>query len=149
SRSRRDFIRQTAALMAGGILTAGIEFASALPNGQPFGFQTFEIFPNLKADWQGTWNAMAVMGYKFADLDYWGVIGERSAVDIKQSLAKAGLSCTNCLFLFDAMNEQSFNKSMEVAHVVGATSVTIVSGGDRTTLRDGHKPTPDDWKWLG
>lgn len=58
-----------------------------LPNGEPIGFQTYEIFKNLTDDWQGTWNTMAGMGYKFADLDYFGVIAQHTPDDINQTFA--------------------------------------------------------------
>src|SRR5690242_7765861 len=116
NRSRREFLRDAGMLVAGGMLAASSEFAYALPNGQPIGFQTFEIFKNLTDDWQGTWNTMAGMGYKFADLDYFGPIAQHSPEDINQSLAKAGLGCTVCHFVLDAYGENSFNKTMDTAH---------------------------------
>src|SRR5690348_16378768 len=72
-KTRREFLRDSGMMVAGGMALAGtLQYAEALPNGKPIGFQTFEIFKNLTDDWQGTWNAMAAMGYKFADLDYFG-----------------------------------------------------------------------------
>jgi sugar phosphate isomerase/epimerase len=136
-------------LVGGAVLAAGAQDAEALPNGQLFGFQTYEIFKNLTDDWQGTWNTMAGMGYKFADLDYFGVIAQHTPDDINQSLAEAGLSCTICHFLLDSYNDDSFSKTMDTAHgIKGVKTVMVTGAGGRAAGRGGPKVTLDDWKWL-
>lgn len=137
-------------MLVGGAAFAGsAQIADALPNGQPIGFQTYEIFKNLTDDWQGTWNTMAGMGYKFADLDYFGVIAQHSPDDINQALAKAGLTCTICHFLLDSYNDASFGKTMDTAHAIkGVKTIMVTGAGGRAAGRGGQKVTIDDWKWL-
>jgi sugar phosphate isomerase/epimerase len=148
SLSRRQFVRNAGMLVAGGVLAGSAGIADALPNGQPIGFQTFEIFKNLTDDWQGTWNTMAGMGYRYADLDYFGPIAQHSPDDINQTFAKAGLSCSVCHFVLDAYSDASFSKTMATAHgITGVKYVVVTGAGGRPAARD-HKPTADDWKWL-
>jgi len=130
-------------------LAASAQNAEALPNGQPLGFQTYEIFKNLTDDWQGTWSTMAGMGYKFADLDYFGVIAQHTPDDINQSLAKAGLTCTICHFLLDSYDDDSFSRTMDTAHgIKGVKTVMVTGAGGRAAGRGSQKVTVDDWKWL-
>lgn len=123
--------------------------AYALPNGDPIGFQTYEIFKNLTADWQGTWNAMGGMGYKYADLDHFGPIAQHTPDDINRSLAQAGLGCTICHFVLEAYNNESFSKTMDTAHALkGVTTVVVTGAGGRAEGEKGQKATIDDWKRL-
>lgn len=147
--SRRNFLKTSGALVGGAMLAGSVRYAEALPNNQPIGFQTFEIFKNLTSDWQGTWKTMAGMGYKFADLDYFGPIAQHTPDDINQSLAQAGLGCTICHFVLDAYSDQSFSKTMDTAHALKGVKTVIVTGaGGRASGRGGHTVTIDDWKWL-
>jgi sugar phosphate isomerase/epimerase len=146
---RREFLRASGMLIGGVTIAGSMRSASALPNGDPIGFQTYEIFKNLTDDWQGTWNTMASMGYKYADLDHFGPIAQHSPDDINQSLAQAGLNCTICHFVLDAYNDQSFGKTMDTAHALKGVNTVIVTGaGGRAAGRGGQKVTIDDWKWL-
>lgn len=146
---RREFLKTSGVLVADVVLAGSTRYADARPNGQPFGFQTFEIFKNLTDDWQSAWNTMAAMGYKFADLDHFGPIAQHTPDEINQSLARAGLSCTISHFLFDAYNDGSFDKTMETAHALKGVKMVIVTGaGGRAGGRGGQKVTIDDWKWL-
>jgi sugar phosphate isomerase/epimerase len=147
--SRRDFLRTSGMLVGGMVLAGSTRQAAALPNDHQIGFQTFEIFKNLTDDWQGTWNTMAGMGYRYADLDHFGPIAKHTPEDINQSLAEAGLGCTICHFLLDAYNDESFPKTMETAHALKGVKTVIVTGaGGRASSRGGEKLTMDDWEWL-
>ena len=148
--SRREFFKTSGMLAFGGaVLCGSTQTAEALPNDQPIGFQTYEIFKNLTDDWQGTWNAMAGMGYKFADLDHFGPIAQHTPADINQSLSRAGLICTICHFVLDAYNDESFGKTIDTAHALNGVQTLIVTGaGGRASGRGGQKATIDDWKWL-
>lgn len=147
---RREFLTASGMFVGGALIAGGAPIAEALPNGQPIGFQTYEIFKNLTDDWQGTWNTMAGMGYSFADLDYFGVIAQHTPADINQAFAKAGLICTICHFLLDSYNHASFGKTMDTAHAIkGVKTVMVTGAGGRAAGRGGQKVTIDDWKWLG
>ena len=147
--SRREFLKASGMLVGGAVLAGSVQNADALPNGHPIGFQTFEIFKNLSENWQGTWNTMASMGYKYADLDHFGPIAQHTPEDINESLAKAGLSCTICHFILEAYEDESFTKTMDTAHAIKGVKTVIVTGaGGRASGRGGHTVTIDDWKWL-
>lgn len=85
--SRRRFVK--AGIAAASIGAAKLE---ASPMNQPIGFQNFEVFPDLARDWQGTWNTMAGIGYKFCDLVKGGPVAQRTAAELKASLTQAGLA---------------------------------------------------------
>jgi sugar phosphate isomerase/epimerase len=146
-KGRREFLKASGMLMGGVAFAGSAQYAEALPNGQPIGFQTYEIFKHLTDDWQGTWSTMAGMGYTFADLDYFGVIAQHSPDDINQTFATAGLTCTICHFLLDSYNDASFDKTMQTAHAIkGVKTVMVTGAGGRAAGR--QKVTVDDWKWL-
>ena len=149
-KTRREFLRDSGMAVAGGVALAGtLQYAEGLPNGKPIGFQTFEIFKNLTDDWQGTWNAMAAMGYKFADLDYFGPIAQHNPDDINQTMAKAGLTVEILHLTFNAYDDDKFGASMGVAHgIKGVKTVMVTGAGGRASGRGGAKVALDDWKWL-
>ena len=146
---RRDFLKTAGMMVGGATIGGGMRGAYALPNGDPIGFQTYEIFKNLASDWQGTWNTMGGMGYKYADLDHFGPIAQHTPDDINRSLAQAGLGCTICHFVLEAYNEDSFSKTMDTAHALKGVKTVIVTGaGGRAEGKKGQKATLDDWKWM-
>ena len=147
---RREFIKTSGILVGGAMIGGSMREAHALPNGDPIGFQTYEIFKNLAADWQGTWNAMASMGYKYADLCYYqgSPIGEHSPEEINQALAQAGLSCTVCHLVLDDFNDESFSKTMDAAHALKGVKTLVISVGGRAEGKKRQKATLDDWKWM-
>jgi sugar phosphate isomerase/epimerase len=146
---RREFLKAAGMMVGGATIGGGMRGAYALPNGDPIGFQTYEIFKNLAADWQGTWNTMGGMGYKYADLDHFGPIAQHTPDDINRSLAQAGLGCTICHFVLEAYNEDSFRKTMDTAHALKGVKTVIVTGaGGRAEGKKGQKATLDDWKWM-
>ena len=146
---RREFLKTSGILVGGAMIGGSMREAYALPNGDPIGFQTYEIFKNLAADWQGTWNTMGSMGYKYADLDHFGPIAQHTPDDINSSLAKAGLGCTVCHFVLEAYNDESFSKTMDIAHALkGVRTVVVTGAGGRAEGGKGQKATLDDWKWM-
>ena len=146
---RREFLKTAGMMIGGATISGSMRGAYALPNGDPIGFQTYEIFKNLAADWQGTWNTMVGMGYKYADLDHFGPIAQHTPDDINRSLAQAGLGCTICHFVLEAYNEDSFSKTMDTAHALKGVKTVIVTGaGGRAEGKKGQKATLDDWKWM-
>jgi len=146
---RREFLKTAGMMIGGATISGSMRGAYALPNGDPIGFQTYEIFKNLAADWQGTWNTMGGMGYKYADLDHFGPIAQHTPDDINRSLAQAGLGCTICHFVLEAYNEDSFSKTMDTAHALKGVKTVIVTGaGGRAEGKKGQKATLDDWKWM-
>ena len=148
STSRREFLKSGVTVACGLALADLTKVAHALPNGQPFGFQTFEIFKDLTDNWQGTWNAMASYGYSYADLDYWGPIGNYTPEQINDSLAKAGLTLSVVHYPYDQLTGDKYQKSIDDAHKLkGAKYITLTAVAGRPAARD-HKPSSDDWKWL-
>jgi len=146
---RREFLKTAGMMIGGATISGSMRGAYALPNGDPIGFQTYEIFKNLAADWQGTWKTMGGMGYKYADLDHFGPIAQHTPDDINRSLAQAGLGCTICHFVLEAYSEDSFSKTMDTAHALKGVKTVIVTGaGGRAEGKKGQKATLDDWKWM-
>jgi sugar phosphate isomerase/epimerase len=140
--TRRQFLKSGVALGAAAFSLNGFAL-NASPMNQPIGFQTFEIIAHLTQDWEGTWKTMAGYGYKLADLinfDFNPALAKYSAKDIKQSLADAGLTATNCHFSYKAWTD-GFAQSVAYAHDLELKSVVCALGPRRKTA--------DDYKWMG
>ena len=59
---RREFLALTgAAAAASAVLPGGGTYAS--PLGLPFGYQAWELAPDMKKDWDGTLKSMKDYGY--------------------------------------------------------------------------------------
>ena len=65
-----------AAVMPGGKV-------SATPMGLPFGYQAWELAPDMTKDWDGTLKAMKDYGYSYIDLNQVSPYTDRSAADLK------------------------------------------------------------------
>ncbi|QRR00031.1 sugar phosphate isomerase/epimerase family protein [Dyadobacter sandarakinus] len=68
STDRRDFLKQTGAVLAGGMLLPGISKACGLFDGAaaswPVGIQLFTVFQPMNEDPEGTLKKIAAIGYK-------------------------------------------------------------------------------------
>ena len=95
--TRREFLAAAAAAAALGRTTA-----SANPLGLPFGFQAWEIGPDMRKDWDGTLKAMKDYGYSYVDLNQVAPFTERSAADLKASFISHGFTFTNALWPYQA-----------------------------------------------
>jgi sugar phosphate isomerase/epimerase len=140
--SRRQFVKTGIAAVCG---MGTVLHAS--PMNQPIGFQNFEIYPDLAKDWQGTWNTMAAIGYKFCDLVKGGPMTQRSAAEIKSSLTRAGLTADTCHMGYQAMTDQ-YDETMQYAHDLGLKYL-ICQPSPRLSRRGGNVVKADDWKWMG
>ena len=113
--------------------------------GQPFGFQGFEIIPDLKNDWHGTWEKLASYGYSFVDQVTYSPrqapnLAALTPKEIREGIEGAGLKIYNCHFSYDDLTT-SFDKTMETAHILGLKTMVCQPGPRRKTA--------DDWKWEG
>jgi len=136
TQSRRQFIRNAAALVGGAAL--------ASPMNQPIGFQGFEIIPDLIKDWHGTWQKMAGFGYKFVDQVTYPrnaqTLAALSPKQIREDIQAAGLSLSNCHFSYDAL-ANSFEQTMAAARDMRLKTLVCAPGPRRKTA--------EDWKWQG
>ena len=78
--TRREFLAMTAAAAAMG----GTRML-ANPLGLPFGFQAWEIGPDMRKAWDGTLKAMKDYGYSYIDLNQVSPFTDRPAADLKAS----------------------------------------------------------------
>jgi sugar phosphate isomerase/epimerase len=133
--SRREFI----SLVAGAAAAARRAIVSANPLGLPFGFQAWEIAPDMKKDWDGTLKAMKDFGYSYIDLNQVSPYIDRPAADLKASFQSHGFTFTNALWPYPAFANR-FDQTIADSHTLGLTTIVC---SPRPRLR-----TSDDWKSM-
>lgn len=140
--TRREFMG--AAAGAVGVLASatGVRAMSG-----PLGFQNFEIYPDLAKDWQGTWNTMGAIGYRFCDLVRSGPMAQKTAAEIQSSLTQAGLTADTCHMSYQLMTDR-YDESIAYAHELGLKYL-VCQPAPRLSRRGGSPATADDWKWMG
>jgi len=115
------------------------ETASANPLGLPFGFQAWEIGPDMKKDWDGTLAAMKSYGYSYIDLNQVSPFTDRPAADLKASFASHGFTFTNALWPYQYFSNR-FDETIADSKTLGLSTIVC---SPRPRLR-----TSDDWKSM-
>jgi sugar phosphate isomerase/epimerase len=129
---RREFLTLTAA-----VLTLPVHRAFANPLGLPFGFQAWEIAPDMKKDWDGTLKAMKEFGYSSIDLNQVSPYIDRPAADLKASFTSHGFTFSNALWPYQAFANR-FDETIADSRTLGLSTIVC---SPRPRLR-----TSDDWK---
>ena len=73
----------------------------------PFGYQAWELAPDMKKDWDGTLKAMKEYGYSYIDLNQVSPYTDRSAADLKASFSSHGFTFSNALWSYQAFFQWS------------------------------------------
>ena len=133
---RREFLALTgAAAAASAVLPGGGTYAS--PLGLPFGYQAWELAPDMKKDWDGTLKSMKDYGYSYIDLNQVSPYTDRPAADLKASFTSHGFTFSNALWSYQAFANQ-FDKTVADSLTLGLKTIVC---SPRPRLR-----TTDDWK---
>lgn len=132
--NRREFLA-----LAGAAALAGRSSLSANPLGLPFGFQAWEIAPDMMKDWDGTLKAMKDYGYSYIDLNQVRPYTEKTAAELKASFASHGFTFTNALWPYQAFSVR-LEETMAYSKTLGLTHIVC---SPRPRLR-----TTDDWKSM-
>lgn len=140
-KSRRAFVKETATVLAGGVLLRSSDLLAS-PMNQPIGFQNFEIFPNLAKDWQGTWNAMGGYGYRFVDMLRFGPMAQRTPDQLKETFKQANLTADTCHFSHSDLTASrastvQFAREMNLKYLVCSPAARVMGA-----------KSMDDWKWM-
>ena len=133
--TRREFL----ALMGAAAAAARGTGVSANPLGLPFGFQAWEIGPDMKKDWDGTLKAMKDFGYSYIDLNQVSPYTDRTAAGLKASFLSHGFTFTNALWSYQAFANQ-LDKTIADSKTLGLSTIVC---SPRPRLR-----TSDDWKSM-
>ena len=133
--TRREFL----ALVAAAAAAARGTGLSANPLGLPFGFQAWEIGPDMKKDWDGTLKAMKDYGYSYIDLNQVSPFTDRPAADLKASFASHGFTFSNALWPYQAFSIR-FDQTIADSRTLGLTHIVC---SPRPRLR-----SSDDWKSM-
>ena len=75
---RREFVALAGAALAGAVMHGKV---SGSPLGLPFGYQAWELAPDMMKDWNGTLKAMREYGYSYIDLNQVSPYTDRPAAD--------------------------------------------------------------------
>ncbi len=129
---RREFLTLTAAAV-----TLPVHRAFANPLGLPFGFQAWEIAPDMKKDWDGTLKAMKEFGYSVIDLNQVSPFTDRPAADLKASFTAHGFTFSNALWSYQAFANR-FDQTIADSKTLGLSTIVC---SPRPRLR-----SSDDWK---
>jgi sugar phosphate isomerase/epimerase len=133
--TRREFLALAGAAAA--TLRGTTASVSALD--QPFGFQAWEIAPDMKKDWDGTLKAMKDYGYSYIDLNQVSPYIDRPAVDLKASFTAHGFTFSNALWPYQAFASR-FDQTIADSLTLGLKTIVC---SPRPRLR-----TSDDWKSM-
>lgn len=125
--------------MAGAAAALNRTTLFANPMGLPFGFQAWEIGPDMQKDWDGTLKLMKDYGYSYIDLNQVRPFTDRPAADLKASFASHGFTFTNALWPYQAFSAR-FDQTIADSQTLGLTHIVC---SPRPRLR-----TSDDWKSL-
>lgn len=133
--TRREFL----ALAGAAAVAANGTRAWANPLGLPFGFQAWELAPDMKKDWDGTLRAMKAYGYSYVDLNQVSPFIDRPAADLKASFVEHGFTFTNALWPYQAFSNR-FDQTVADSKTLGLSTIVC---SPRPRLR-----TSDDWKSM-
>jgi sugar phosphate isomerase/epimerase len=131
--TRREFLALAAAAAVRGATVA------ANPLGLPFGFQAWEIAPDMRKDWDGTLKAMKDFGYSYIDLNQVSPFIDRPAADLKASFTEHGFTFSNALWPYQAFANR-FDQTVADSLTLGLKTIVC---SPRPRLR-----TSDDWKSM-
>jgi len=132
--TRREFLA-----LAGAAAAIGRTGLSANPLGLPFGFQAWEIAPDMKKDWDGTLKMMKDFGYTYIDLNQVSPYTDRPAAELKASFDAHGFKFNNALWPYQYFSAR-FDQTIADSKALGLTTIVC---SPRPRLR-----TTDDWKSM-
>ena len=133
--TRREFL---ATAGAAAVAARGADLR-ANPLGLPFGFQAWEIAPDMRKDWDGTLKAMKDYGYSYIDLNQVPPFTDKPAAELKASFASHGFTFTNALWSYQAFANR-FDQTVADSLTLGLQTIVC---SPRPRLR-----TSDDWKSM-
>ena len=133
--TRREFLALTGVAAAVG----GRAPVFANPLGLPFGYQAWEVAPDMRKDWDGTLKTMKDFGYSYIDLNQVPPYTDKTAADLKASFTSHGFTFTNALWSYQAFSMQ-FDQTIADSQTLGLETIVC---SPRPRLR-----TSDDWKSM-
>ena len=156
--SRRAFFRAAAGGAAVfSVLGGWSKFGAANPLGLPIGLQLYTVRDQLQKDFGGTLKQVATAGYQ--EVEAAGFYG-RTAVQVKESLAAAGLKCPSAHYplveLMSGLDETiGFAKDLGLKYMICAfpwvaDPSRFKSAGSSPiaqAMAIANGLTLDDWKW--
>jgi len=149
--TRRQFIKKSGAALASTALLSQMPLnmlaAGLAEEKLSFGFQVWTIRKDLLADFPGTLQKMAAMGYSEVEmcspLGYsmagFKSLNEMSGTEMRKIVEDAGLKCTSSHFT-DAELRDSLDNRIEWAHEMGMKQMVC------SMFRVPREATMDDWK---
>ena len=135
--NRRHFLTMTAVAAAAAAMHGTDAWAN--PLGLPFGFQAWEIAPDMRKDWDGTLKMMKDFGYSYVDLNQVPPFTDKTAGELKASFLSHGFTFTNALWAYQAFSMR-FDQTIADSQTLGLKTIVC---SPRPRLR-----TSDDWKSM-
>ena len=150
--TRRQFIRKSGAALASAALLSHLPVnmlaAGLVEEKRPFGFQVWTIRKDLIADFPGTLQKMAAMGYSEVEMCSplgYSMIGfkslnEMSGTEMRKIVEDAGLKCTSSHFNIAELRN-SLDNRIEWAQEMGMKQMIC-----SMFMVPNEATTMDDWK---
>jgi sugar phosphate isomerase/epimerase len=144
TQSRRQFLGGAGALAGAPSLMPLASRLNAWTLDAPLGVQCYDLKDLLARDYEGTWKAIAGLGYKLIDMVSFKGYGfdpkldNIPAKDIRKSLTDAGLGCEICHFPAPYF-QNYYTKTIAFAHDLGVKNVIAMPDLGKTR-------TVEDWK---
>ncbi len=142
--SRRTFLKATGAVAAAACVGAGR--LTAAPLTLPIGLQLYSVRDLMAKDFDGTLSKVRTAGYTVVETaGYY----DRSAVDFRKAMDKAGLRCVSTHHTLNLLETQ-LDQWIDYGHTLGLEYIVCSSSGGmhRDPAAPKGPPTLDDWRWI-
>jgi sugar phosphate isomerase/epimerase len=149
--SRRNFLKTASTAVACAAACADAPWLMANPLGLPLGLQLYSVRDLLPKDYNGTLHQLSAMGY--LEVEAAGFFG-RSASDVKQAMAQAGLHCVSAHYSYADLAPQldevmQFGKALGLEYIIcaspGLPEGSPAKSANARVAREAM--TLEDWRW--
>lgn len=146
--SRRRFLANASATVAGTALALNGKCASAEPLGLPLGLQLYSVRQQLTGDFDGTLAELGKLGYR--EVEAAGFYGKTPA-QVKEATSKANLRCVSAHHPFADLHAR-FDEILAFGQAIGLEYLICSSPGFQTpgpSAVPGHRRvlSLDDWRY--
>lgn len=152
--SRRQFFGRAGSLVGAAGLIPLASRLDAWTLKEPLGVQCYDLRDLLVKDYEGTWKAIASLGYKRIDMVSFAGYGFDPklhgipAKDILKSLKGAGLGCEVCHFPV-AYFQKDYAKTIAFAHDLGVKNVIAMPDVENTKTIEAWKAVAKQMNEIG
>jgi len=145
--NRREFLRE--GVLGAAALAAMSQSALRLaadPLGLPIGLQLYTVRSEVAKDLPGALKKVAQVGYR--EVETGGITDKAKAIEFRQAVQDAGLTCPSLHFDYDALRSELASK-IEIASTVGASYMICSNLPDADRSLAGYRQAADVFNHAG